>query len=142
MNKGWKIFIGILIFSIVLYFLYILFIVVGTGNDMKKMNEENRILSCNFNRKNSFEGKIDKIDRYEYSEYMNANLFELQILTEMPNEQIIRYQFDLKTNQKLLNEVYVGQKVFKNANEIKFELETTKGTRIKFLIPDCSEQEK
>jgi hypothetical protein len=104
---------------------------------MKKSNKEAMEISCVEQTNQSYDGKIDKVLRYEYSGYMNQNFFGLDILTEDSTENRISYQFLIKSNSDLLKFAEVGQAIKKEKGKDYFELTLKNGISKTFKVPDC-----
>jgi len=126
--------IGIVLICIPLYYL-------GFGAvycfSMKKANKEAIEVSYLEQTNDIYSGKIKKILRYEYDEYMNQNFFGLDILTNDSTEILISYQYPIKLNENLLEFVEIGQKIKKAKGKDHFELTSKNGISKTFKVPNC-----
>ncbi|MCB0745787.1 MAG: hypothetical protein KDC67_17925, partial [Ignavibacteriae bacterium] len=98
---------------------------------------ESRIVECEYQTSDSFVGTVKRINRYEYSDYMNENLFALEISVFSPKDTLIDYQFDIENFSDLLTNVKVGDTIKKFTGNKSFTLNKNGG--MKYLMPDCDE---
>jgi hypothetical protein len=104
---------------------------------MKKANKEAMEISCVEQTNQSYNGKIQKVLRYEYSGHMNQNFFGLDIVTNDSTENRISYQFLKESNPNLLEFVAIGQGIKKEKGKDYFELTLKNGISKTFKVPDC-----
>ena len=105
----------------------------------KEMDQKSKKEACHFEILSEFEGKIEEIERYEYSKYMNENLFGIKIKISNPNDSFVNFQFDLKKNKKLIEKIYKGQRIKKRKGSSKFQIELKEGIMENFNTPNCNE---
>jgi hypothetical protein len=103
----------------------------------EKSNRETRITRCKEDQEAYFEGEIIRIDRYEYSSFMNSNYFGLEIKTNDTARQFVTYQFDLKSRKTVLDFVSIGQKMRKEKGSTNFILFIENDKRKEFKLPYC-----
>ncbi len=124
------------------YFLLGFLALIAYSQSMGEYNELERIELCELEKKTSYVGHIDKIERYEYNNYMHERVFNLEITTSDSAGERVEYRFDLPDQADLLHQIFIGQKVYKNSGDIDFEIETKDGQRMRFLVPPCNESER
>ncbi|WP_157358286.1 hypothetical protein [Winogradskyella sp. J14-2] len=104
---------------------------------MKKSNKEAMEISCMEQTNQSYDGKIHKVLRYEYSGYMNQKFFGLDIITADSTDNRISYLFLIESNSDLLELAEIGQAVKKENGNDYFELTLKNGISKTFKVPDC-----
>lgn len=114
---------------------FVIWAIASYSMTIREMNKESRERQCVYETVESFKGKITRINRYEYSDYMNKNLFGLEIKTQSPIDTIIEYQFEIKKYADLLKSVNLGDTILKLKNKNTFEL--TKDGGKKYKTPHC-----
>lgn len=80
---------------------------------VKAINKESKIVGCEHQTSDSFIGTIKKVNRYEYSSYMNEHLFALEISVFEPKDTLIDYQFDIENFSDLLSNVKIRDTIKK-----------------------------
>jgi len=104
---------------------------------MEKSNRETVRAKCEEGIEQNFSGTIEKINRYEYSEFMTKNFFALEILTSDSLDRYKTYQFNLKEYNDVLEFSKVGQGIEKIKGTDTFTLTADNGENRTFTIPDC-----
>jgi len=129
----WKIFGILLLIGII----YVVAVYASYAIAVRKINKESRIVECEYQTSDNFIGTVKRINRYEYSDYMNEHLFALEISVFAPKDTLIDYQFDIENFSDLLTNVKVGDTIKKLTGNKSFTLNKNGGT--KYLMPDCDE---
>jgi hypothetical protein len=104
---------------------------------MQRVNARAKVTKCLEGQNLSFEGIVTRIDRYEYSNFMNKNYFGLTIKTADTTNRYIDWQFLIEESRVILNVVTVGQKVQKIKGDKFFYLYVIGGQRKVFKVPYC-----
>lgn len=127
----WKLFGVILLLGII----YVISIYVAYYFSIKQAVKDDFRENCEIQKLEHFEGTIQKIDRYEYSDFMNETTFSLTIKVDKPKDTIIKYQFQREYHEEFLKAVRTGDTITKRKNDARFSL----GKKIKttYLMPDC-----
>jgi hypothetical protein len=131
MKTLWKIFGIVLLIGII----YVIAVYASYAIAVRKINEESRIVECEYQTSDNFTGIIKRINRYEYSKYMNEHLFALEISVFVPKDTLIDYQFDINNFSDLLKNTRIGDTIKKLSGNKIFTLEKNGG--IDYLMPDC-----
>jgi len=104
---------------------------------MEKSNKETVEKKCKDVIADEFFGTIQKIERYEYSDFMNENFFALEITTTDSTNRFRTYQFNLDEYKEVLEFASNGQMIEKLKGQDVFVLTTIEGQKKYFIIPDC-----
>ena len=103
----------------------------------EKSNKETGKSKCKEGIEEEFSGTIDKVNRYEYDDFMNKNFFALEILTTDSIDGFKTYQFNLKEYRDVLEFANAGQRIEKIKGKDTFLLNSDNGQKRSFTIPDC-----
>lgn len=103
----------------------------------EKSNKETAQFKCKDGIEEEFTGTIDKVNRYEYDDFMNKNFFALQILTTDSVDRFKTYQFNLEEYRDVLEFVNAGQRIEKIKGQDTFVLRIDDGQEGRFKIPYC-----
>jgi hypothetical protein len=104
---------------------------------LEKSSEETKLSKCKDGIEEEFSGTIDRVNRYEYSDFMNKNFFALEILTTDSLDKFKTYHFNLKEYRDILDFANVGQRIKKIKGQDTFILNSDRGQERSFTIPDC-----
>ncbi|MEL6668645.1 MAG: hypothetical protein AAFP08_06720 [Bacteroidota bacterium] len=105
---------------------------------IKEANREAQIMRCQEDYLKSFEGGVYSIDQYEYSEYMNKNLFGISVNWVSPERPYVRLQFSRKKYPELLEILEEDQCIYKSSGDSTFTLILKNGEERQFLMPSCN----
>jgi len=104
---------------------------------LEKSNRETVRAKCEKGVEQGFSGTIDKINRYEYDEFMTKNFFALEIVTSDSLDRHKTYQFNLNEYNGVLDFSKIGQRIEKIRGNDTFTLTSDNGKSKRFTIPDC-----
>ena len=103
----------------------------------EESNKETTQTKCNDGIGEEFTGTIKKIERFEYSDFMNKNFFALEIRTNDSLNNFRTYQFSLEPYRDVLDFAKSGQVITKKRGQNNFTLKTDLEQQKSFVIPDC-----
>ena len=104
---------------------------------MQESNARTTMLKCLEGQTLAFEGVVSGINRYEYSSFMNKNVFGVTIKTEDTTNRFIHWQFRVKEGKDILKVISVGQKLRKIGGSKTFFLFVNNHNKQEFNIPYC-----
>jgi hypothetical protein len=119
-------------------FIYSIGIFASYIFSLKKAIKKDKIECCEEQKLQSYEGIVEKIERYEYDEFMNSSFFGLEILTDDSLEENLEYLFPLPEYQELLESLYIDQKVAKGRDKLEMKIQSKEGDTIRILMPCCN----
>jgi hypothetical protein len=127
----WKLFGVILLLGII----YVISMPITYYFSIKQAVKDDFREGCEIQKLEHFEGTIQKIDRYEYNDFMNETTFSLTIKVDKPKDTIVKYQFQREFHEEFLKAVRTGDTITKRKNYARFSL--GKNIKTKYLMPDC-----
>ncbi|MBS1507049.1 MAG: hypothetical protein JSS79_10425 [Bacteroidetes bacterium] len=134
MTKKWTIGFSVIVLCVVVYYgqFWIRYYLAT-----EKSNKEAGEAKCKDGIADEFSGTIEKVQRYEYSDFMKKKFFALEIKTTDSSDKFRTYQFNLEEYRDVLEFVATGQEIKKVKGQDTFVLRTNHGQEMNFTIPDC-----
>ena len=125
------------VFSAGLTILSLYFFYSRKKHQFDESYENTTIVSCDYQIEREFSGQIREIWTKENGMYLGRNYFKVIIEDEIDPTRNISYLYDRPRNDDFIEQIFVGQKIWKITGEDICHLINQNGESVEYSVPYC-----